>query len=126
VRRFTQSLLCAFRGGLASGGVYPRRVDRVPAGINPAARYISLEIALKHVACKLKTETGGRLPREFGEPIGKWRPQPDILRGRRMGELARLSTFGCTAYSGGKLRQLAQQSLHVPLDVMGHRREHPP
>lgn len=30
-----------------------------------------------------------------------------------------LRTFGCTGYSGGKLRQLARQGLHVPLDDMG-------
>jgi D-sedoheptulose 7-phosphate isomerase len=30
-----------------------------------------------------------------------------------------LVTFGCTGFSGGKLRQLAQQGLHVPLDDMG-------
>jgi D-sedoheptulose 7-phosphate isomerase len=30
-----------------------------------------------------------------------------------------LSTFGCTGFSGGKLRGLAQAGLHVPLDDMG-------
>jgi len=30
-----------------------------------------------------------------------------------------LKTFGCTGFSGGKLRALAQQGLHVPLDDMG-------
>src|SRR5947209_20046794 len=30
-----------------------------------------------------------------------------------------LSTFGCTGFSGGKLRELAQKTLHVPLDDMG-------
>jgi D-sedoheptulose 7-phosphate isomerase len=30
-----------------------------------------------------------------------------------------LSTYGCTGYTGGKLRSLAQQGLHVPLDDMG-------
>ena len=28
-------------------------------------------------------------------------------------------TFGCTGFSGGKLKSLAQQNLHVPLDDMG-------
>ena len=28
-------------------------------------------------------------------------------------------TFGCTGFSGGKLRTLAQHGLHVPLDDMG-------
>jgi D-sedoheptulose 7-phosphate isomerase len=30
-----------------------------------------------------------------------------------------LKTFGCTGFSGGKLRGLAQQCLHVPLEDMG-------
>ncbi|HET6572192.1 MAG TPA: SIS domain-containing protein [Fimbriiglobus sp.] len=30
-----------------------------------------------------------------------------------------LSTFGCTGFTGGKLRGLAQKGLHVPLDDMG-------
>src|SRR5437867_1537359 len=30
-----------------------------------------------------------------------------------------LETFGCTGFSGGRLRDLARQGLHVPLDDMG-------
>ena len=30
-----------------------------------------------------------------------------------------LKTFGCTGFSGGKLRALVQQGLHIPLDDMG-------
>jgi D-sedoheptulose 7-phosphate isomerase len=30
-----------------------------------------------------------------------------------------MKTFGCTGFSGGKLKRLAQQNLHVPLDDMG-------
>ena len=30
-----------------------------------------------------------------------------------------LRTFGCTGFDGGRLRQTAQQCLHVPLDDMG-------
>src|SRR5947208_9204578 len=30
-----------------------------------------------------------------------------------------LTTFGCTGFSGGKLKTLAQKNLHVPLDDMG-------
>jgi D-sedoheptulose 7-phosphate isomerase len=30
-----------------------------------------------------------------------------------------LDTFGCTGFTGGKLRNLAHQCLHVPLDDMG-------
>ena len=31
----------------------------------------------------------------------------------------KLSTFGVTGYTGGQLRKLAQQGMHVPLDDMG-------
>jgi hypothetical protein len=30
-----------------------------------------------------------------------------------------MATFGCTGFDGGKLRTLAHQCLHVPLDDMG-------
>ena len=30
-----------------------------------------------------------------------------------------LTTFGCTGFAGGRLRNLAQKGLHVPLDDMG-------
>jgi D-sedoheptulose 7-phosphate isomerase len=30
-----------------------------------------------------------------------------------------LKTFGCTGFSGGMLRTMAHQGLHVPLDDMG-------
>lgn len=30
-----------------------------------------------------------------------------------------LATFGCTGFTGGKLRELARKTLHVPLDDMG-------
>ncbi|MFO0938490.1 MAG: SIS domain-containing protein [Gemmataceae bacterium] len=30
-----------------------------------------------------------------------------------------LTTYGCTGFTGGKLRDLAQKGLHVPLDDMG-------
>lgn len=30
-----------------------------------------------------------------------------------------LKTFGCTGFNGGKLRTLAKQNLHVPIDDMG-------
>lgn len=44
---------------------------------------------------------------------------PNILRAVDWANSHQLHTFGCTGYSGGKLRTLAQQNLHVPIDDMG-------
>jgi len=44
---------------------------------------------------------------------------PNILRAVEWANKHDLTTFGCTGFSGGKLRGLAQYSLHVPLDDMG-------
>jgi D-sedoheptulose 7-phosphate isomerase len=44
---------------------------------------------------------------------------PNILRAVEWANHHDLRTFGCTGFQGGKLRTLAQQSLHVPLDDMG-------
>jgi D-sedoheptulose 7-phosphate isomerase len=44
---------------------------------------------------------------------------PNILRAVDWANRNGLRTFGCTGFSGGKLRTLAQQGLHVPLDDMG-------
>ena len=44
---------------------------------------------------------------------------PNILRAVEWANGHGLKTFGCTGYSGGKLRGLAQQGLHVPLHDMG-------
>ena len=44
---------------------------------------------------------------------------PNILRAVEWANRNGLSTFGLTGYSGGKLREMAQQNLHVPLDDMG-------
>jgi D-sedoheptulose 7-phosphate isomerase len=44
---------------------------------------------------------------------------PNILRAVEWANAHDLRTFGCTGFSGGKLRQQAQQSLHVSLDDMG-------
>jgi D-sedoheptulose 7-phosphate isomerase len=44
---------------------------------------------------------------------------PNVLRAVEWANKNGLKTFGCTGYSGGKLRTLAQQGLHVPLDDMG-------
>ena len=44
---------------------------------------------------------------------------PNILRAVEWANAHGLKTFGCTGFSGGKLRKLAQQGLHVPLDDMG-------
>ncbi len=44
---------------------------------------------------------------------------PNVLRAVEWANRHDLRTFGCTGFNGGKLRTLAQQNLHVPLDVMG-------
>ncbi len=44
---------------------------------------------------------------------------PNVLRAVEWANGHGLKTFGCTGFSGGKLRTLAQQGLHVPLDDMG-------
>jgi D-sedoheptulose 7-phosphate isomerase len=44
---------------------------------------------------------------------------PNVLRAVEWANRHRMRTFGCTGFSGGKLRGLAQQCLHVPLDDMG-------
>jgi D-sedoheptulose 7-phosphate isomerase len=44
---------------------------------------------------------------------------PNVLRAVDWANRHGLKTFGCTGFSGGKLRTLAQQNLHVPLDDMG-------
>ncbi len=44
---------------------------------------------------------------------------PNILKAVEWASRHDLRTFGCTGFSGGKLRTLAHQNLHVPLDDMG-------
>jgi D-sedoheptulose 7-phosphate isomerase len=44
---------------------------------------------------------------------------PNVLRAVEWANRRGLRTFGCTGFSGGKLKNLAQQCLHVPLDDMG-------
>jgi len=44
---------------------------------------------------------------------------PNVLRAVEWANRNGLKTFGCTGFSGGKLRELAQEGLHVPLDDMG-------
>jgi D-sedoheptulose 7-phosphate isomerase len=44
---------------------------------------------------------------------------PNILRAVDWANRNGLRTFGCTGFSGGKLRDLAQMGFHVPLDDMG-------
>jgi D-sedoheptulose 7-phosphate isomerase len=44
---------------------------------------------------------------------------PNILRAVEWANAHGVKTFGCTGFSGGRLRTLAQQNLHVPLDDMG-------
>ena len=44
---------------------------------------------------------------------------PNILRAVDWAKAHGLTTFGCTGFSGGKLRTLAHHNLHVALDDMG-------
>src|SRR5436189_2296473 len=44
---------------------------------------------------------------------------PNILRAVEWAKRHGLKTFGCTGYSGGKLRTMADAGLHVALDDMG-------
>jgi len=44
---------------------------------------------------------------------------PNIVRAVDWANRNGLKTFGCTGFSGGKLRSMAHQCLHVPLDDMG-------
>ena len=44
---------------------------------------------------------------------------PNVLKAVDWANRHGLRTFGLTGYSGGKLRQMAQAGLHVPLDDMG-------
>src|ERR1700675_2864495 len=44
---------------------------------------------------------------------------PNVLKAVDWANRNRLKTIACTVFSGGKLRALAQQGLHVPLDDMG-------
>lgn len=44
---------------------------------------------------------------------------PNVLKAVDWANRRGLTTFGLTGYSGGKLKQMAQAGLHVPLDDMG-------
>lgn len=44
---------------------------------------------------------------------------PNVLRAVEWANRHGLITFGCTGFSGGKLRQLAHYHFHVPIDDMG-------
>ncbi len=44
---------------------------------------------------------------------------PNILRAVEWAKRHEVATFGCTGFSGGKLKDLAQYGFHVPLDDMG-------
>ena len=44
---------------------------------------------------------------------------PNILRAVEWANRNGLKTFGCTGFGGGKLRTLAQQNFHVPIEDMG-------
>jgi D-sedoheptulose 7-phosphate isomerase len=44
---------------------------------------------------------------------------PNVLRAVQWANEHGVHTFGCTGFNGGKLRCLARQNLHVPLEDMG-------
>jgi D-sedoheptulose 7-phosphate isomerase len=44
---------------------------------------------------------------------------PNVLRAVEWANAHGMKTFGCTGFAGGKLRTLAHQGLHVPIDDMG-------
>jgi len=44
---------------------------------------------------------------------------PNILKAVEWANAHNVLTFGCTGFTGGKLRTLAKHCLHVPLDDMG-------
>jgi D-sedoheptulose 7-phosphate isomerase len=44
---------------------------------------------------------------------------PNVLRAVEWANRHGLTTFGCTGFNGGKLRQLAHYHFHVPMDDMG-------
>ena len=44
---------------------------------------------------------------------------PNVLRAVQWANDHGLTTYGCTGFTGGKLRALARHGLHVPLDDMG-------
>ena len=58
-------------------------------------------------------------PRRFAHRHQRLGQQPEHPACRRVGQPARPDTFGCTGFSGGKLKTLAQHNFHVPLDDMG-------
>jgi len=44
---------------------------------------------------------------------------PNVLKAVEWAKAHDMRTFGCTGYSGGKLREMAHECLHVALDDMG-------
>ena len=44
---------------------------------------------------------------------------PNVLRAVDWANNHGLTTFGCTGFSGGKLREMVHHGLHVPIDDMG-------
>ena len=44
---------------------------------------------------------------------------PNIIRAVEWANAHDVTTFGCTGFTGGKLKSLAHHNLHVPLDDMG-------
>lgn len=63
--------------------------------------------------------------KNFGEPgdlliaISGSGNSPNILRAVEWANAHQIETFGCTGYTGGKLKEIAQKCLHVDLNDMG-------
>lgn len=58
-------------------------------------------------------------PRDLLIAISGSGNSPNVLRAVEWANQHGLVTFGCTGFSGGKLKTLAQHHLHVPIDDMG-------
>ena len=58
-------------------------------------------------------------PRDLLIAISGSGNSPNVLRAVEWANKNGLKTFGCTGFDGGKLRKLAHQGLHVPLNDMG-------
>ena len=61
----------------------------------------------------------GHRPATCSSPSAARGNSPNILAAVEWANRNGLTTFGCTGFTGGKLRTLAQHNLHVPLDDMG-------
>lgn len=103
--------------------------DRIDDDSFPRLRIISLTDNTSYITAWANDESYDRVfseqLRNLAEPgdlliaISGSGNSPNILRAVEWANRRGLTTFACTGYSGGKLRQIARQSLHVPVDDMG-------